>query len=433
FAGFLDRWLEILDVMRRRKLRTALTALSVAWGIFMLVVLLAAGEGLANGAETQFSRDAMNSVFAFPTRLSKPHEGNPVGKSVRLYNEDLELARDKLPIIELSSAVRSMNGLVRRGLRNASFEVQGVQPDYGAIEKSDIVAGRFLNPDDQSERRKVAVIGVKVKQMLFAPDESAVGEMIEISRMPFTVIGVFDEAEEEESQLRVIFIPLSTQQVLFPWRPQSGPSAAAAAVTTSTPLTTSSNRIERMVFTVGDASGTETEQAIKDLRTMLAARKGFDPEDKEAVRIFNLQEVYERFRRLFAGIRTFVWLIGLGTILAGVVGVSNIMLISVQERTREIGVRKAVGAPPASIIAMIVQEALAITLVSGYLGLCAGVALVNLAQKAVPPGPFFRRPDIDLGTALMATGVLVVAGMLAGFFPALRAARINPIAALRVE
>ncbi|HEY0707369.1 MAG TPA: ABC transporter permease, partial [Polyangia bacterium] len=352
-ASFLDRWLEILDVMRRRKLRTALTALSVAWGIFMLVVLLAAGEGLANGAETQFSRDAMNSVFAFPTRLSKPFEGNPVGKSVRLYNEDLDLARDKLPIIELSSAVRSMNGLVRRGLRNASFEVQGVQPDYGAIEKSEIVAGRFLNPDDQSERRKVAVIGVKVQQMLFAPDESPLGQMIEISRMPFTVVGVFDEAEEDESQLRVIFIPLSTQQVLFPWRQQSGPSGLAAAPAQTQALSTSSTRIERMVFTVGNASGAETDAAIRDLRKMLAARKGFDPEDTEAVRIFNLQEVYERFRRLFAGIRTFVWLIGLGTILAGVVGVSNIMLISVQERTREIGVRKAVGAPPASIIAMI--------------------------------------------------------------------------------
>jgi putative ABC transport system permease protein len=149
--------------------------------------------------------------------------------------------------------------------------------------------------------------------------------------------------------------------------------------------------------------------------------------------VFNNQAVYERFRRLFTGIRTFVWLIGLGTIFAGVVGVSNIMLISVQERTREIGLRKAVGAQPRSIIAMILQEALAITLVSGYLGLCAGVALVTFAQKVIPPTPFFRRPDVDIGVGLAATGILVVCGMLAGLFPALRAARVNPIAALRVE
>jgi putative ABC transport system permease protein len=419
----IDRWREILEVMWRRKLRTALTALSVAWGIFMLVVLLAAGNGLANGAEAEFSRDAMNSVWVNGWRMSKAHEGNPIGKFVRLYNDDHELAREKLPIVDLSSPIVGINGRVRRGIQTASFNVQGVLPDYDLIEKTDLTEGRFISPDDLRERRKVAVIGGKVKENLFPRDADAIGQTIEIARNAFTVIGVF-YAETEEWEQQTIYIPLSTAQLLLTWggRPGSGDVPRPIG-----------NRIERFVFTVGEATAAQTGSAIEELRGLLSLRKGFAPDDKQAVRMWNNQEVYERFRGLFRGIRTFVWLIGLGTILAGVVGVSNIMLISVQERTREIGVRKAVGAPPSSIIAMVLQEALAITLVSGYLGLCAGVALVSFAQRVIPPSPFFRRPEVDLTVGMMATAVLVVAGMLAGLFPALRAARVNPIAALRVE
>ena len=418
--GMLDRWREILETMGRRRLRTALTALSVAWGIFMLVVLLAAGQGLATGAETQFSRDAMNSVWAFPFRTSKPHQGTPVGTWVRIDNEDYRLARERVTIADRASAVVGLNGRVRRGQRNASFSVMAVHHDFGEIERSDIVEGRFLNPDDVDQRRKVAVIGVKVKQQLFDPGESAVGTNVEISGFPFQVVGVFDEENEQDQDLQVIYVPISTGQLLFTWgRP--GDQRAIG------------NRLERFVFTVGDATGAQTDAAIEDMRAVIAGRKDYAADDTQALRVFNNQAMYERFRRLFTGIRTFVWLIGLGTILAGVVGVSNIMLISVQERTREIGLRKAVGAQPRTIIAMILQEAMAITLVSGYLGLCAGVALVTFAQKVIPPTPFFRRPDVDIGVGLAATGVLVICGMLAGLFPALRAARVNPIAALRVE
>ncbi len=423
--GMLDRWREILETMWRRKLRTALTALSVAWGIFMLVVLLAAGNGLANGAELEFSRDAMNSVWVNGWRLSKPFEGKPVGKWVRLYNDDHELARKTVPILEVSSAVVGLDARVRRGMQTASFSVQGVSPAHEVIEKTDMTEGRFLDEDDQRQRRKVAVIGAKVKETLFPRDAQVIGQQLEIARIPFTVVGMF-EAETEEWEQQTIYIPLSTAQLLLTWGGR-GPAAQAAAPRVI------GNRIERFGFTVGNASGAQTAAAIERLRVELAARKGFAPDDKQALRMWNNQEVYERFRGLFTGIRTFVWLIGLGTILAGVVGVSNIMLISVQERTREIGVRKAVGAPPSSIIAMILQEAMAVTLVSGYLGLCAGVALVSFAQKVIPPSPFFRHPEVDILVGLGATGVLVVAGMLAGLFPALRAARISPIAALRVE
>jgi putative ABC transport system permease protein len=409
-VSFLDRWREILEILWRRKLRTVLTALSVAWGIFMLVVLLAAGNGLSNGAQSEFADDAMNSVWVFGGRLSKPHAGNPVGKRVRLDNEDHRLARDSLPIIDSSSAVLGVDGKVRRGSHYGSYSVRGCLPENELIEKSHVTLGRFINDEDQRERRKIAVIGIRVRDALFPEGEDPIGETIEIGRTAFTVVGVFEE-DEEESEQQTIYMPLSTAQLVF----------------------ARGDRIERFVFTVGDATAAQAEAAVGELTNLLGARKGFAPEDKEALRVWNNQEIYEKFTGLFRGINTFIWLIGLGTILAGVVGVSNIMLISVQERTREIGVRKAVGAPPSAIIAMILQEALAITLVSGYLGLTAGVGLISFVQAILPPTPYFRHPDVDLGVGLAATGVLVVSGMLAGLFPALRAARVNPIAALRVE
>lgn len=409
----LDRWREILEVLWRRKLRTMLTALSVAWGIFMLVILLAAGRGISNGAETQFSNDATNVVYIAGGQLSKPFLGNPIGKQLSLTNDDLILAEATLPMIEhLRARVRLPGNMnVWRDQRRGSFEVRGCLPANEFIEKSHVIRGRYLNEIDEQEHRKVAILGIKVEEALFSENEAPIGATLHIGSFIFTVVGVFEEEQEEEDEQQTIYIPLSTAQLI---RKDRG-------------------RINDMTFTVGNASTAQTNEAVATLTGRLASRYRFDPDDKNAVRVFNVQEVYERFQRLFAGIRLFVWIIGLGTILAGVVGVSNIMLISVQERTREIGVRKAVGAKPSSIIAMILEEALAITLVSGYLGLVAGVAVVRGVQALIPNAPYFRNPDVELSVGLGATAVLVVCGMLAGLFPALRAARISPMAALRVE
>ena len=411
----LDRWREILEVMWRRKLRTALTALSVAWGIFMLVVLLAAGRGLQNGAEAEFGRDANNVLWMGGGRLSKAHQGNAVGKRVRLTNDDQHIAQATTPIID-GARVRAKlppTTIVRRGQRRDVFPVVGCLPGSELIEKSELLRGRFINVQDQQDRRKVAMIGVKVERALFPrgprPDP-AVGGSILIGQSVFTVVGVFEEEAEEDEQ-QVIYIPLSTAQMLM----RNG------------------GRIDDMTFSVGNATGEQSARAADALIAVMAGRHGFAADDKQALRFWNNQEMNEKFQKLFVGIGVFVWIIGLGTILAGVVGVSNIMLISVTERTREIGVRKAVGARPSSIIAMILQEALAITLVSGYLGLVAAVAVVAAVQSLLPNAPYFRHPDVDLTVGLGATAVLVVSGLLAGLFPALRAARVNPIAALRVE
>jgi putative ABC transport system permease protein len=407
----LDRWREILEVLWRRKLRTLLTALSVSWGIFMLVILLGAGNGLSNGAEAEFSRDATNAVWLNAGRLAKPFEGQPIGKQVHLTMDDYRLVKDQVRIADQRSGRFNVGSpQVTRGARTGSFPVRGVHPEHQGIEMSIIVEGRYLNDEDVNERRKVAVMGIKARDALFAPGEPAVGASVRIGNAWFQVVGLSREDDEEDEE-QTIYIPITTAQLVY----------------------AGGQETHVVMFTVGDTPAAQTEQQVDELKRQLASRHHFGVDDKRAVMVWNRQEMSERFSNLFRGIRSFIWIIGLGTILAGVVGVSNIMLISVQERTREIGVRKAVGAPPASIVLMVVEEALAITMVSGYCGLVAGVATLTLAQRVLPPTPFFRRPDVDLGVALGATAVLVIAGVVAGFFPALRAARINPIAALRVE
>jgi putative ABC transport system permease protein len=410
-ASFFDRWREILDVLMRRKLRTALTALSVAWGIFMLVLLLAAGQGLTNGAQREFQRNAQNSLYLFPGRMSKPHRGNPIGKVVQLRNDDRALTHRALHDIELESARADLGQqVVHRGRRSSSFIVKGCLPANADIEKSVIMAGRFISDTDVRERRKVATIGTRVRQVLFPDGEEPLGAEIEIGRVVVTVVGVFEE-EVEQSEQDTLYIPLSTAQLVWG----------------------RTDRLDRILFTLGDESSSQMPAAMEKVKTALAGHHGFAPDDLQALFVWSSDEQFLRFQSLLQGIRTFIWLIGLGTILAGMVGVSNIMLISVQERTREIGVRKAVGAPPAAIIGMIIQEALAITLVSGYVGLLAAVAAVEAAGAVLPPSSYFRHPEVDLGVGLAASAVLALAGTLAGLFPALQAARVSPIRALRAE
>jgi putative ABC transport system permease protein len=409
-VGWLDQWREVLESLRRRKLRTALTALSVSWGIFMLVLLLAAGQGLSNGAQAEFQRNAQNSVYVFPGSMSKPYRGNPIGKATQLRNDDRALTSRTLPAIALQSARTDLGTrVVRRGRRSSSFIVKGCLPDNAAIEKSVILAGRFINQVDVSERRKVATIGVRVKQTLFPGQDSALGTSIEIGQVVFTIIGVFEE-EEEQSEQDTLYIPLTTAQLVW----------------------SRGDRLDRILFTL-DEDASSVPRSMLDLKRVLAGHHGFASDDQQALYLWSSDEAFLRFQSLFQGIQTFVWMIGLGTILAGMMGVSNIMLISVQERTREIGVRKALGAPPRAIVGMILRESLAITLVSGYLGLILALVAVSAAKASLPRAPYFRQPDVDMAVGLAAIAVLALSGTLAGLFPALRAARINPIQALRVE
>ncbi len=407
----LDHWYEIFDTIRRNKLRTALTALSVAWGILMLVLLLGAGTGLQNGVEYSFRDDAVNSLWIRARRTSLPFEGHPVGRQIHFTNGDYEYIRDHLPGVEHITGRFNLWGnlIVSYQDKKSSFDVRSAHPDHRYLENTVMLSGRFLNDLDLSQRRKVAVIGIRVAQFLFGRAEP-LDKWLQINGIPYKVIGVFEDSGGE-GEMRKIYVPISTAQMAYGGH----------------------DRIHRLMFTVGDASLEESKKIEAEVRELLAKRHHFSPDDKRALRIRNNVENFQQVSAIFSGIRWFVWFVGLGTIFAGIVGVSNIMLISVKERTKEIGIRKALGATPGSIVGQIVQEAVFLTAVSGYFGMVAGIVIWELVNRYVPENDAFRSPHVDIRVVLIATAILIVAGAVAGFFPARRAARVNPIVALRDE
>jgi putative ABC transport system permease protein len=407
----LDQWQEIFDTIRRNKLRTALTSLSVAWGILMLMLMLGAGTGLQNGVEHSFRDDAINSLWIQSDRTSMPFEGHAVGRAIHFTNQDYDYIKDHLEGVEHITGRFYLRGslIVSYEAKKSSFDVRSVHPGHQYLENTIVVKGRYLNALDLEERRKVAVIGVPVATFLFDRDE-ALGKWIQINGIQYQVIGVFEDTGGE-GELRKIYIPITTAQMAYGGQ----------------------GRIDQIMFTVGAASEAESRVIEHDVRELLARRHHFSPDDKRALRIRNNLENYGRINAIFMGIRLFVWLVGLGTILAGIVGVSNIMLISVRERTKEIGIRKALGATPRSIVSQIVQEAIFLTAVSGYLGMILGIAIWELFNRYVPENDYIREPHVDMSVVITATLVLVISGALAGYFPARRAARVDPVVALRDE
>lgn len=407
----LDTWQEIFDTIRKNKLRTFLTGFSVAWGILMLVVLLGSGQGLSRGVEYGFRDDATNSIWVRSGQTSVPWKGLRPGRTVQFTNEDYDQIRRSEPGVDHITSRFFLRGTLTVAWRGetSSFDVRSVHPDHQYLEKSIVTEGRFLNPTDVDQHRKVAVIGERVKAQLFK-GSPALGEYLEIKGVPFQVVGVFTD-EGGEGEQEKIYIPISTAQ-----RTYGG-----------------ANRVAMIMMTVGDASVEESQAIANDVRLRVAERHGFDPDDKRAVFISNAVVEFQRFVDLMGGIRLFVWVIGVGTLLAGVVGVSNIMMIAVKERTKEIGIRKAVGATPFSVMSLILKEAVFVTGVSGYVGLVAGVALLEVMSRSLGESEMFRKPEVDLGVAASATALLVLAGAVAGFFPARKAAAIRPVEALRDE
>ena len=407
----LDTWREILDTIRANKLRTFLTAFSVAWGIFMLIVLLGSGQGLAHGVEYQFRDDAINSIWVFPGQTSVPYKGLAPGRRVQLTNDDREELRTAEGGVDHITSRFYISGSlrVRYKKETTTFDVRCVHPDHLYLEKTIITEGRFLDALDLAEYRKVAVIGVRVKDALFK-SEPALGKNIEVNGIAFRVVGLFtDEGGENEQEK--IYLPITTAQRAFG----------------------GANRVAMIMMTTGDTPVAETEGMAKDVKRRIAARHAFSSDDPRAVFVNNNNEEFARVSSLLAAIRIFVWIVGSGTILAGVVGVSNIMMITVRERTREIGVRKALGATPWSVVGLILQESVLITSIAGYVGLVLGIAVLEAGAKSISGADYFKNPEVDLTVAVEATILLIVAGLAAGFIPARRAAAIRPVEALRTE
>jgi putative ABC transport system permease protein len=407
----IDIWQEILDTVRKNKLRTALTGFSVAWGILMLVVLLGSGQGLAHGVEYGFRDDATNSIWMRSGQTSMPHRGMRPGRTVQFTNEDHAMIQSGIQGVDHITSRFFIRGnlTVAYGKETSSYNVRSVHPDHQFLEKTIVTEGRFINELDLREFRKVAVIGARVKQQLFK-DAAAIGEYIEVNAIPFRVVGVFTD-EGSEGELEVIYLPITTAQRTF----------------------NGANRVAMIMMTVGDASVDESKAIADQLRLRIAERHDFDPEDQRAVSISNAVVDFQRFVNLMGGIRLFIWIIGVGTLLAGVVGVSNIMMIAVKERTKEIGIRKALGATPWSVMRLVLQEAVLVTAVAGYFGLVGGVAVLETMARVIQGSEMFRNPEVDLRVAVSATILLVVAGAAAGFLPARRAAAVRPVEALRDE
>ncbi len=406
----LDNWQEIFDTVAKNKLRTLLTGFSVAWGIFMLIILLGSGNGLANGIEYQFRDDAINSLWIRGGQTSMPHQGHRPGRRVQFTNQDYDYVDTAVDGVEHSTAryyVRSPT--ITYGSESANYNVRSVHPGHLYIENTIITEGRFINDLDVARYRKVAVIGDLVKQALFA-GSPAIGQMIEIKGVAFKVVGVFKD-EGGQGEMESVYLPISTAQ-----RTYGG-----------------ADRVAQLMVTTGDADLEESSLIADRIRAALASRHHFSLDDQRAVFIYNNLESFQRFVNLMGGIRLFVWIVGIGTILAGVVGVSNIMMIAVRERAKEIGIRKALGATPGSIIGLILQESVLITGIAGYVGLVLGVGLLELAAEHLPHSEYFLNPSVDIKVAIYATLVLVLAGTIAGGFPARKAARIRPIEALHDE
>ena len=413
-----DKWSEIIDTLFRHKLRTSLTALGVGWVIFMLVLLLGAGKGLQNGVEHNFRDDAVNSLWLYDGQTSIAYKGMPVGRQIQFENQDYD-ALEKIDGIEYKTGRFYLRGdfVIHYKDKNSSYSIRSVHPDHKYLENTQMDIGRFINQTDLDQKRKVIVIGKLVAEDLFDEFEenpnSPIGEWIKLGDVPFQVVGVFSDSGSER-EMQNVYLPITTAQLAFNGK----------------------NRINQLMMTVGNASVEESNAIAKEIQKDFAARHKFSPDDDRAVRVRNNVEEFEKFQMLFLFIRGFVWVVSLMTILAGIIGVSNIMLIIVKERTKEIGVRKALGATPYSIVSLIVSEAIVITSVAGFFGLTLGVAAIMGMKILVGEGgddSFFRNPEVDLYVVLVAIGLLIISGALAGFFPAYKAAKIAPIVALRAD
>ncbi|MFW6259520.1 MAG: ABC transporter permease [Tangfeifania sp.] len=417
----LDLWKEIISALKKNRLRSFMTAFGVFWGIFMLIIMSGAGKALENGIMDGIKSFATNSAFFWTERTSKPHEGFQRGRSWNYENSDIEYIKTHIKDVEyLSPRLFGPNTYsgdnTIRGEKSGAFNITGDYPDYFKIDPWTPVKGRLLNEIDILQNRKVCIIGERVEEVLFEKGENPIGEYVKINGVYFQVVGVvhpetritFNGGQKNEA----IMIPFSTMQRTY--------------------------NMGDVVhfFSVTSQPGVPVSRVEDRLKELLKARHHVAPDDMQAIGSFNLEVEYVKYNGLFSGIRILTWIVGIGTLLAGVIGVSNIMMVIIRERTQEIGIQRAIGATPGKVMLHIVTESVFLTVMAGYVGLTLGVGLLELLNMALESGGdeiFFRRPEISFNMAVSALAVLVFSGIFAGFIPARRAVRIKPIDAIREE
>jgi putative ABC transport system permease protein len=417
----LDRWQEIYHVLSKNKLRTFLTAFGVFWGIFMLVIMLGSGNGLQRGVTQNFGDMATNSVFIWTQQTTIPYAGFPRGRRYYFDNDDVTALRHAVPEIRylaprIQAGGYNQTNNVIRGLKSGIFNIMGDYPAINKIDPLNFMQGRFINDLDIRDKRKVAVIGKRVVDLLFTKDENPVNQYIQVNGVYFQVVGVFTSkrsGEQADQENQNIYLPFTTLQQTYNY----GNIVGFFALTAQDDIPVS----------------VVEEKTIR----LLKKRHAVAPSDDAAVGHFNLKKEYDQMQGLFFGIRLLVWIVGTGTLLAGVIGVSNIMLVVVRERTREIGIQRALGATPWKVISQIIMESVVLTTFAGYLGLVAGVGLLELIDYLLgstgASTEMFVHPGIDFSVAVTALTILVCCGALAGMIPARRAVSVKPIDALRYE
>lgn len=412
-----DNWFEIWAVLRANKLRTALTAFGVAWGIFMLIVMLAFGSAMQSGTKRNMAGMATNMMFCWGQTTTIAHDGMKPGRPIRFKTQDIDALR-RLPGVEFVAPRAQLGGwmggfVVSYEGQTGSFNVFGDLPEFSRIVAFQYLAGRFINPTDIEQNRKVAVIGQAVMDELY-DGENPIGTYIKISGVYFQVVGVIKTArsgQQGDRDAHSIYVPFTTLRKSF----HLGDNVGFFALTAS--------------------PGTDGEAFEAQVRATLMKQHKVDPDDKLAIGAFNLFVLFDKFETVFFFLWLISWVVGGFTLLAGIVGVSNIMLIAVKERTKEFGVRKALGATPRSVIQMVLMETIALTSIAGVIGIAFGSAVLSAADSAlanVTDSPF-GPPTVGLDTVAYALAFLVFFAALAGLIPALHAASIKPIEALRTE
>ena len=411
----IERWQEIFETLSKNRLRTFLTGLSVASGIFILVILLGFSKGIENGVKSEFQQDATNYISVSTRVTTKEYKGLNPGRRIQLKNDDFNAITNQYGeyIEDKSSIYNIWRALVNYKNESGNYMIRGSHPGYQIIENSDMISGRYINEADVNESRKVGVIGYRLKKDLFK-DKDAIGKDITIYGINFKVIGVFTDPGGERDEARV-YIPLTTMQTAFNVK----------------------DNINSMWMTVKMSDNFDDAVALstvlsQNVENQVKQRHTIAPDDTGAVRINNNLSEAQKIYSLIDTIAAVFWFVGIGTIIAGIVGVGNIMLIVVKERTKEIGIRKALGALPKSIVGMILQEAVFVTMFAGLFGLISGLGLLELVGPHIE-NDFIKSPQVDFNVALTTVFLLVFAGAMAGFIPAYRAAKIRPIVALRDE
>lgn len=415
----IDRWQEIWITITRNKMRSVLTAFGVFWGIFMLVVMSGSGYGLEKGVQAGVEGFAENSAFFFNSITTEPYKGFRKGRHWNLRNEDMNMLAAQIPELVYVSPIlfggKQDNNTVR-GDKYGSYYIKGLNPVYNFIEPQNILYGRYLNEMDVRDRRKVCVIGKKVYEEMFRVGEDPLGQLVKVNGIYYRVIGVNEPATEINiggDAKETIILPFTVMQQAYNW----GDVIHCIALTADEKVR------------VGDL-----EDRITGL---LKAKHSISPTDPMAVQSLNVEKQFRMFKMLFLGIRSLIWIVGLGTLLAGVVGVSNIMMVTVRERTKEIGIRRALGAKPRAILLQIMNESLVLTSLAGFFGLAAGVGLLSVVDHVlssnISEDTFFRHPQIPFSLAVVAALVLLLSGLLAGVIPAWRALQIKAIDAIREE